>query len=81
MKQAVVKVDWLFHSTDSLAVEKHCKKHQGVRFIEISPVGGVAIVEYDENLITLEKIQHLVIECGYHCRVFKSLNRGDEHGS
>ncbi len=70
MKRAVVKVDWLFHPTDSLAVEKHCRMHPGVKFIEISPVSGVSIIEYDENLITVEEIQRIVIECGYHCRVF-----------
>jgi Cu2+-exporting ATPase len=80
LKRAIIKVDWLFHSTDSLAVEKHCKRHPGVRYVEISPVSGVAIIEYDENIISLEKIQHMVIECGYHCRVFKLLDRGGEHG-
>lgn len=81
MKRTVVKVDWLFHSTDSLAVEKHCRTHPGVRFIEISPVSGVAIIGYDENLISLEKIQDMVVECGYHCRVFNSLDRGNGHGT
>lgn len=76
MKRAVVKVDWLFHSTDSLAVEKHLRMHPGVTFVEISPVSGVAIVEYNENLITEEEIRLIVIECGYHCRIFKTQDRG-----
>lgn len=79
MKRAVVKVDWLFHSTDSLAVEKHCRMHHGVRFLEISPVSGVAVIEYDESIITAEGIQHLVAECGYHCRFFRSHDIRGEH--
>lgn len=79
MKRAVIKVDWLFHSTDSLAVEKHCRMHPGVRFLEISPVSGVAIVEYDESLITAEGIQQIVAECGYHCRIFRPQDIGEEH--
>lgn len=65
MKIAVIKVDWLLHPADALAVEKH--------------LHIVAIVEYDESLITVEGIQHIVAECGYHCRVFKPLNIGGEH--
>ena len=79
MKKAVVKVDWLLHPADALAVEKHLRMHPGIRHVEISPVSGVAIVEYDESLITLKGIQHIVAECGYHCRVFKPLNIGGEH--
>jgi cation transport ATPase len=52
----------LLHPADALAVEKHLQMHPGVRRIEISPVSGVAIVEYDESLITLEGIQHIVAE-------------------
>ena len=79
MKKAVVKVDWLLHPADALAVEKHLQMHPGVRRIEIRPVSGVAIVEYDESLITVEGIQHIVAECGYHCRVFRPQDIGGEH--
>ena len=79
MKKAVVKVDWLLHPADALAVEKHLHMHPGIKRIEVSPVSGVAIVEYDENLITVEKIQRIVAECGYHCRVFRPQDIGGEH--
>ena len=81
MKQAVVKVDWLLHPGDALAVEKHLRMHPGIRRIEVSPVSGVAVVEYDESLITVEGIQHIVAECGYHCRVFRPRDIGGEHGT
>jgi hypothetical protein len=53
--------------------------HPCIRRVEISPVSGVAIIEYDESLITVEGIQHIVTECGYHCRVFRPQNIGGEH--
>lgn len=81
MKQAVVKVDWLHHPGDACAVEKHLRMHPGIRSAQVSPVSGVAIVEYDENLITAEEIQHIVAECGYHCRIFKPRDIGGEYGT
>lgn len=71
MKIAVVKVDWLFYYADALAVEKHLVEHYGILGAEISPVSGVAVVEYDETLVNEEDIERIVIECGYHCKVFK----------
>ncbi len=62
-------------------MEKHLRMHLGIRRAEVSPVSGVAIVEYDESLITVEGIQHIVTECGYHCRVFRPLDIGGAHGT
>lgn len=79
MKRAVVKVDWILHPGDTYAVEKHLHMHPGIRRVAVSPVSGVAIVEYDESLITVEGIQHIVAKCGYHCRVFRPQDIGGEH--
>ena len=79
MKRAVVKVDWVLHPGDTYAVEKHLNMHQGIRRVAVSHVSGVAIVEYDESLITVEGIQHIVTKCGYHCRIFRPQDIGEEH--
>ncbi|MGA9189549.1 MAG: heavy metal-associated domain-containing protein [Methanosarcina sp.] len=75
----MVKVDWLLHPADALAVEKHLHMHAGIRRIEVSLVSGVTIVEYDESLITVKEIQRIVAERGYHCRVFRPQDIGGEH--
>lgn len=71
MKIAVVKVDWLFYYADALAVEKHLVEHYGILSAQISPVSGIAVVEYDETLVNEDDIERIVIECGYHCKVFE----------
>lgn len=67
----MVKVNWLFYFADALAVEKHLVEHYGILNAEISPVSGVAVVEYDETQVDENDIERIVIECGYHCKVFK----------
>ncbi len=68
MKQEIVEVDWLLFPEDARAVEKRLRAHPAIRRADVSPVSGLGVVEYDEGRITIEDIQRIVAECGYHCR-------------
>lgn len=68
MKTDIVEVDWLLFPEDARAVEKRLRAHPGIRRAEVSPVSGLAAVTYDETRLTIEDIQRIVAECGYHCR-------------
>lgn len=70
MNQLVVKVDWMLDVEDAWAVERRLRRHPAVRQAHVSPVSGVGVVDYDEARITPDKIRQMVIDCGYHCRVY-----------
>ena len=68
MRQEIVEVDWLLMPEDARTVEKRLRKHPAIQRAEVSPVSGLAVVVYDEERVTLEEIQRIVAECGFHCR-------------
>ena len=68
MRQEIVEVDWLLMPEDARAVENRLRKHPGIRKADVNPVSGLAVVEYDERRVTIEDIQRVVAECGFHCR-------------
>ncbi len=68
MKQDIVEVDWLLFPEDARAVEKCLRGHPAIQRADVNPIDGLAVVVYDETRLTVEDIQRLVAECGYHCR-------------
>ncbi len=68
MRREIVEVDWLLMPEDARAVENRLRKHPGIRQANVSPVSGLAVVEYDERRVSIADIQRVVAECGFHCR-------------
>lgn len=68
MRQDVIEVDWLLFPEDACAVEKRLRAHPAIQRADVSPVSGLAVVVYDETCLTVDDIQRIVAECGYHCR-------------
>lgn len=68
MRQDIVEVDWLLFPEDARAVEKRLRATPGIQRADVNPVTGLGVVAYDETRLTIEGIQRVVAECGYHCR-------------
>jgi Cu2+-exporting ATPase len=49
-------------------VEKQIARTPGIRSVHVNNVGGAALVEYDEAVISDEDIARVIRTCGYHCR-------------
>ena len=56
-------------SNCSLAVEKAIKKLNGVKSVTVSLIEKLAIVEYDENVVSIPDIISAVKQKGYGCNL------------
>ncbi|MBQ8657771.1 MAG: heavy metal translocating P-type ATPase [Clostridia bacterium] len=52
-------------SACSAGIERTVKKLEGVRAVEVSLMGESMTVDYDDTVVTAEKIIHAVVELGY----------------
>jgi len=48
-------------------IEDKLKAKRGILEASINTIGGIVWVEYDADQITLDKIKHVLHQCGYHC--------------
>ena len=55
----------------SSGIEKNVKKINGVQSVNVSLMGETMIVEYNENIVTVDAIVQTVTVLGYGISVFK----------
>ena len=68
MTESVVRIEGMLSVTCAREVENSLRRRPGIRRVEANALNETATVVYDERLVTLAEIKHLVAECGYLCR-------------
>lgn len=74
MKKVVLSIDGMTCSACSNGLEKYLNKQNGIKSATVNLVMANALIEYDENILNLEKIEEFVEEAG-----FKSLGIYNEN--
>lgn len=74
MKKVVLSIDGMTCSACSNGLEKYLNKQNGIKSATVNLVMANALIEYDENILNLEKIEKFVEEAG-----FKSLGIYNEN--
>lgn len=74
MKKVVLSIDGMTCSACSNGLEKYLNKQNGIKSATVNLVMANALIEYDENILNLEKIEEFVEEVG-----FKSLGIYNEN--
>ena len=74
MKKVVLSIDGMTCSACSDGLEKYLNKRNGIKSATVNLVMANALIEYDENILNLEKIEEFVEEAG-----FKSLGIYNEN--
>ena len=74
MKMVVLSIDGMTCSACSNGLEKYLNKQNGIKSATVNLVMANALIEYDENILNLEKIEEFVEEAG-----FKSLGIYNEN--
>lgn len=74
MKKVVLSIDGMTCSACSNGLEKYLNKQNGIKSATVNLIMANALIEYDENILNLEKIEKFVEEAG-----FKSLGIYNEN--
>jgi Cu+-exporting ATPase len=74
LKKVVLSIDGMTCSACSNGLEKYLNKQNGIKSATVNLVMANALIEYDENILNLEKIEEFVEEAG-----FKSLGIYNEN--
>ena len=74
MKKVILSIDGMTCSACSNGLEKYLNKQDGIKGATVNLVMANALIEYDENILNLEKIEKFVEEAG-----FKSLGIYNEN--
>ena len=74
LKKVVLSIDGMTCSACSNGLEKYLNKQNGIKSATVNLVMANALIEYDENILNLEKIEKFVEEAG-----FKSLGIYNEN--
>lgn len=65
MKKVVLSIDGMTCSACSNGLEKYLNKQNGIKSATVNLVMANALIEYDENILNLEKIERFVEEAGF----------------
>lgn len=65
MKKVVLSIDGMTCSACSNGLEKYLNKQNGIKSATVNLVMANALIEYDENILNLEKIERFVEEVGF----------------
>ena len=65
MKKVVLSIDGMTCSACSNGLEKYLNKQNGIKSATVNLVMANALIEYDENILNLEKIEEFVEEAGF----------------
>lgn len=65
MKKAVIKISGMTCAGCSSGLEKYLNKQKGISKAEVNLVMNNASIEYDENIVDLDKIDSFVKEAGF----------------
>ena len=68
MKEKVFEASGLVRGSSGPALQAFLGRQAGIHHAEASYMSDTVTVGYDENLISDADIQHLIEECGLHCR-------------
>ena len=68
MQTTTLEVRGLFEELDHLGVEKQLSQTPGVSRAIASPASESVTVDFDERLVTADRLQGLITNCGFHCR-------------
>lgn len=66
MTKKVLSIDGMSCNHCKMAIEKSVSNLEGVDNVEVSLKNKTAIIDYDENILTLEKIKEAIEESGYN---------------
>jgi len=65
LKKVVLSIDGMTCSACSNGLEKYLNKQNGIKSATVNLVMANALIEYDENILNLEKIERFVEEAGF----------------
>ena len=64
---AILNVGGMQFASEQTKVAAHLQHQPGVTDVEVNPVSQTATITYDTEQTSVETLQELVAECGYHC--------------
>ncbi|WP_375269910.1 cation transporter, partial [Phenylobacterium sp.] len=67
MRTTTVDVSGFRTPLDPLVIEKHLRRHKGVRKVAANFASASATVTYDEALVSDTELEQAVRDCGFHC--------------
>lgn len=73
MKKIMLKIEGMTCSACSNGLEKFLKKQKGIEQANVNLVMASALIEYDENILDIKKIENFIKKAG-----FKSLGKYDK---
>ena len=73
MKKIILSISGMTCSACSSGLEKYLNKQNGIEIATVNLIMATANIEYDENVVNLEKIENFIKDAG-----FKSLGLYDE---
>ena len=62
MKKVVLSIDGMTCSACSNGLEKYLNKQNGIKSATVNLVMANALIEYDENILNLEKIEEFIMK-------------------
>lgn len=65
MKKIILSIEGMTCSACSNGLEKYLSKQKGIKEASVNLVMGNSLIEYDENILTQEKIEEFVEEAGF----------------
>ena len=65
MKKIILSIDGMTCSACSNGLEKYLNKQKGIKEASVNLVMGNSLIEYDETILTQEKIEEYIKEAGF----------------
>ena len=67
LDKAILNVGGMQFASEQTKVAAHLGRQPGVTSVEVNPVAQTATITYDTQQTSVDALQELVAECGYHC--------------
>jgi Cu2+-exporting ATPase len=67
MEKTILEVGGMLSVLDFLGVEKQLERAPGVYAASVNIATNTAVVEYDENVTSVEALRAKIIDCGFYC--------------
>ncbi len=67
LETAVLRVGGMQFASEQNKVASHLEHHRGVAEVAVNPVAQTATITFDAEQVSVDQLQELISECGYHC--------------